>query len=119
MVCHFVPGMLAVFLAHTAAAACRSLRHVICSGEALPFNLQQQFFMLPPATQLYNLYGPTETAVEVTCWHCQPNSDLSIVPIRRPVANTRAYILDADLQPVPVRAGASYISVDFRSGVDT
>ena len=89
-VCHFVPAMLAVFLAHPAAAKCRSLRHVICSGEALPFRLQEQFFQLLPA-QLHNLYGPTETGVEVTYWRCRPDSGRNIVPIGRPVANTRLH----------------------------
>ena len=100
-VCHFVPAMLAAFLAAEAAARCRCLRHVICSGEALPFTLQEQFFRLLPG-QLHNLYGPTEAAVDVTYWRCERNSKRNIVPIGRPVANTRAYILDRELRPLPI-----------------
>ncbi|HEY2416377.1 MAG TPA: condensation domain-containing protein, partial [Steroidobacteraceae bacterium] len=57
-VAHFVPPMLRMLLAEPEVTRCRSLRHVICSGEALPYDLQQQFFRLLPG-QLHNLYGPT------------------------------------------------------------
>lgn len=100
-VAHFVPSMLAIFLAEPRAERCVSLRHVICSGEALPFNLQEQFFRLLPA-QLHNLYGPTEAAVDVTHWTCRRHNQRNIVPIGRPVANTQIYILDRYLQPVPI-----------------
>src|SRR5262249_23474011 len=100
-VLHFVPSMLSIFLAEPGVNRCRSLRHVICSGEALPFRLQQEFFDLLPS-QLHNLYGPTEAAVDVTHWTCQRNSRRAIVPIGRPVANTQIYILDRKLQPTPV-----------------
>jgi amino acid adenylation domain-containing protein len=100
-VTHFVPSMLAIFLAEPRAQQCVSLRHVICSGEALSFNLQEQLFKLLPA-QLHNLYGPTEAAVDVTHWTCLRDDERNIVPIGRPVANTQIYILDKYLQPVPV-----------------
>ncbi|MBZ5723521.1 MAG: amino acid adenylation domain-containing protein [Acidobacteriia bacterium] len=100
-VLHFVPSMLAVFLDETGVEECRSLRHVICSGEALPFSLQERFYEKVPA-KLQNLYGPTEAAVDVTYWSCEPRSERGIVPIGRPVANTQVYILDPRLQPVPV-----------------
>ncbi|MBZ5554814.1 MAG: amino acid adenylation domain-containing protein [Acidobacteriia bacterium] len=100
-VLHFVPSMLRVFLEEPGLERCRSLRHVICSGEALGFDLQERFFERLHA-QLHNLYGPTEAAVDVTHWTCQPNSPLHFVPIGRPVANTQTYILDGRLQPVPI-----------------
>ena len=49
---------------------------------------------------LYNAYGPTETTVCATVHRCQPGE--SSVPIGRPIANTRIYILDGQGQPVPV-----------------
>ncbi len=100
-VMHFVPSMLGAFLAAPGLERCRSLRHVMCSGEALPFNLQEEFLSLLPA-QLHNLYGPTEAAVDVTHWTCRPNDERKIVPIGRPVANTRIYLLDRHLRPVPI-----------------
>lgn len=109
---HFVPSMLRIFLDEPDLAdRCRSLRRVICSGEALPFDLVERFFERLPFVQLCNLYGPTEAAVEVTYWECRPKDPRGIVPIGRPVANTRMYVLDERLQPVPAgREGDLYIS---------
>ncbi|MFZ0962496.1 MAG: amino acid adenylation domain-containing protein [Terriglobia bacterium] len=100
-VLHFVPSMLRVFLEEPEVEKCQSLRHVMCSGEALPYDLQEQFFRLLPS-QLHNLYGPTEAAVDVTHWTCRRGDERKIVPIGRPVANTQIYILDHHLQPVPM-----------------
>lgn len=99
---HFVPPMLQVFLEERGVEQCRSLRRVICSGEALPFQLQERFFEKFTDCELHNLYGPTEAAIDVTYWQCQPNDGRQIVPIGRPIANTQIYILDPYLQPVPV-----------------
>ena len=98
---HFVPSMLQLFLEDPRAGSCTSLSRVICSGEALPKALQDRFFARLDA-RLYNLYGPTEAAVDVTAWACDPHSTLSFVPIGKPVANTRMYIVDAEMRPVPV-----------------
>ena len=100
-VMHFVPSMLAMFLEEPGVQDCRSLRQVICSGEALPFEVQEQFFR-SLSSNLDNLYGPTEAAVDVTYWNCQRESKRKIVPIGRPVANTQVYVLDRNLQPVPI-----------------
>ncbi len=99
---HFVPSMLRVFLEASGVDKCSSLRRVICSGEALAYETQQKFFGLLPSTELHNLYGPTEAAVDVTFWPCDPNYWRGIVPIGRPIWNTAIYILDAEMQPVPV-----------------
>ncbi|MBF2066298.1 MAG: amino acid adenylation domain-containing protein [Calothrix sp. C42_A2020_038] len=97
---HFVPSMLQVFLETKGIEACRSIKRVICSGEALPLELQTRFFAKLNC-ELHNLYGPTEAAIDVTHWQCQPDTSLSTVPIGRPIANTQIYILDRNLQPVP------------------
>jgi len=108
-VMHFVPSMLSVFLDAPDVLACRSLRHVICSGEALPVNLQNKFFEKLPA-HLHNLYGPTEASIDVTMWPCKRYTDAAIVPIGRPIDNTQIYLLDTFLNPVPVGvAGELYI----------
>ncbi|MEH2088948.1 amino acid adenylation domain-containing protein [Nostoc sp.] len=98
---HFVPSMLQVFLEETELDKCGSIKRVICSGEALSFDLQQRCFERLNA-ELHNLYGPTEAAIDVTFWACQPNSNEKIVPIGRPIANIQIYILDKHLQPVPI-----------------
>ncbi|HLL46748.1 MAG TPA: amino acid adenylation domain-containing protein, partial [Longimicrobiaceae bacterium] len=98
---HFVPSMLQVFLEHPEAGTCSGLARVVCSGEALPAPLVRRFHDRLPASALYNLYGPTEAAVDVTAWSCEPGTARAGVPIGRPVANTRIYLLDALGEPVP------------------
>ncbi len=98
---HFVPSMLQLFLSETRVRRCHSLKRVICSGEALPYELQERFFVRSDA-ELHNLYGPTEAAVDVTYWACQQGNDFGFVPIGKPVANTEIYLLDSHMQPVPV-----------------
>ena len=100
-VIHFVPSMLGIFLDQPGVEHCLSLRHLMCSGEALPFSLQEQFFRLLPA-RLHNLYGPTEAAIDVTHWTCRRGSQQTVVPIGEPVANTQIHILDRNWQPVPI-----------------
>ncbi|MEV0391014.1 non-ribosomal peptide synthase/polyketide synthase, partial [Nonomuraea sp. NPDC050643] len=100
-VAHFVPSMLEVFLAEPAAAQCGGLQWVACSGEALPLHATRRFFEVLDGVRLENYYGPTEASIEVTAWECPPDWAGSSVPIGRPVANTRAYVLDEFLRPVP------------------
>ncbi|MBD2562852.1 MULTISPECIES: non-ribosomal peptide synthetase [Nostoc] len=87
---------------------------LLCGGEALPPQLAHQ--LLETGSQVWNLYGPTET----TIWSsiCQLRNESTqlearsaiarsatlraIAPIGRPIANTQFYILDSHLQPVPV-----------------
>ena len=108
-VLHFVPSMLQVFLEEQHVEHCRSLRHVICSGEALPYELQQRFFARLGA-ELHNLYGPTEASIDVTSWACQRLSQETIVPIGCPIYNTQILILDHYGQPAPIGvAGELYI----------
>ncbi|WP_181143564.1 non-ribosomal peptide synthetase [Streptomyces cinnamoneus] len=99
-VVHFVPSMLQIFLREPAAASCGGLRAVFCSGEALSAELRDQFLGMLDVP-LHNLYGPTEASVDVTAWSCAAGEG-PVVPIGRPVWNTRVFVLDAMLQPVPV-----------------
>ncbi|WP_095197365.1 non-ribosomal peptide synthase/polyketide synthase [Pseudomonas sp. Irchel 3A7] len=100
---HFVPSMLSAFIASDEALACTSLTRIICSGEALPMELQRQTLRALPQANLYNLYGPTEAAIDVTHWTCVEEGRDS-VPIGRPIANLRTLILDSELQPLPLGA---------------
>ena len=104
---HFVPSMLAAFVASLNTenvASCHTLRRVFCSGEALPTALCREWGELTGAP-LHNLYGPTEAAVDVS-WYPACGSELaavtgSSVPIGWPVWNTGLRILDAAMRPVP------------------
>jgi len=98
---HFVPSMLRIWLEQRELRSCRSLRRVICSGEALTLEHQERFFAKLDA-ELHNLYGPTEAAVDVTYWACERQGSHGTVPIGSPVANTQIHLLDRELRPVPV-----------------
>ncbi|HKV06574.1 MAG TPA: amino acid adenylation domain-containing protein [Thermoanaerobaculia bacterium] len=98
---HFVPSMLRAFLQGLAAGRMPSIRRVFSSGEALPADLERRFFEIFPRAELHNLYGPTEAAVDVTAWACDPSLAGPTVPIGRPIANLRIYLLDTALNPVP------------------
>ena len=98
-----VPSQLQILLEHEAFSHCASLQDIFCSGEPLSFALQQRFFATMPAqVGLHNLYGPTEASVECTYWDCERDTRRNIVPIGRPIANYQIYILDEQLQPVPI-----------------
>uniref|UniRef100_UPI002610917D non-ribosomal peptide synthetase n=1 Tax=Pseudomonas sp. TaxID=306 RepID=UPI002610917D len=98
---HFVPSMLQAFLQDADVASCRSLQRIVCSGEALPADAQQQVFAKLPGAGLYNLYGPTEAAIDVTHWTCVEEGR-DAVPIGRPIANLACYVLDDNLEPTPL-----------------
>ncbi|MCK8673824.1 non-ribosomal peptide synthase/polyketide synthase [Rhodococcus sp. HM1] len=109
-VVHFVPSMLAAYVAEPSAAAGSGLRMVFASGEALPAPIAARMRELVPGVAVHNLYGPTEAAVDVT-FHEVTDADVVAVPVGAPVWNTRVYVLDARLQPVPVGvAGELYLS---------
>ena len=98
---HFVPSMLQAFLQDRLVGRCSSVKRIICSGEALSVDAQQQVFAKLPQAHLYNLYGPTEAAIDVTSWACIDEGK-DAVPIGKPIANLRCHILDANLEPVPI-----------------
>ena len=107
---HFVPSMLQVFLEQAQTPESSTLMRVFSSGEALSAALVRRFQERLPGSVLYNLYGPTEATVDATAWTCPANMPGEVVPIGRPIANTRIYILDANRRPVPMGvAGELYI----------
>ncbi|HEX7241915.1 MAG TPA: amino acid adenylation domain-containing protein, partial [Longimicrobiaceae bacterium] len=70
---------------------------VLCGGEALPRELADR--LLPRCGELWNLYGPTETTIWSAAVRVEPGE--GVVPIGRPIANTRVYLLDGGVEPVP------------------
>ncbi|MFM0341712.1 amino acid adenylation domain-containing protein [Paraburkholderia fungorum] len=103
---HFVPSMLAAFVAHLedfkAAARCTSIERIVASGEALAPELVARVAQHLPQARLYNLYGPTEAAIDVSHWTCDArDAGAASVPIGQPIANLQLHVLDAALQPLP------------------
>ena len=71
---------------------------MVSTGEPLPRELAAR--LLPKGQSLWNLYGPTETTIWST--GAEITSAQGAISIGRPIANTQTYILDNELQPVPV-----------------
>jgi amino acid adenylation domain-containing protein len=93
-----------------AFAALGSLKQMLLGGEAVPaaliHHLRQVF-----TGEIHNMYGPTETTIWSTT--CRVEEIGSFVSIGRPIANTQIYMLDAELNPVPVgEAGELFIGGD-------
>ncbi|OXB20671.1 hypothetical protein B0A71_06660 [Flavobacterium tructae] len=99
---HFVPSMLRVFLEDINLGDCKSLKQVLCSGEALQVDQVLLFKEKFRNVRLDNLYGPTEAAIEVSSWEVPLEDVLSQVLIGKPVANTSLYVLDHQNQLVPI-----------------
>ena len=88
------------------STAWKGLR-VLCGGEALGSELAER--LLARQVRLLNVYGPTETTVW-SAVHAVDRVDSAVIPIGRPLANNRLYVLDEFLEPQPVGvAGDLYI----------
>jgi len=87
-----------------------TLQTVIVAGEACaPATVQLHYTTLAKTT-LYNEYGPTEATVWSSVYQCAVPEG-NVVPIGRPIANARLYILDKRLQPVPIGvSGELYVA---------
>ncbi|KAL3130149.1 hypothetical protein ABBQ38_008458 [Trebouxia sp. C0009 RCD-2024] len=110
-----VPTVLPFFLdaCEVDSSACSTLTHLCCSGEAYPKSLGKRACVLLPHTKIINFYGPTEATIGVSHWLVNEGNceGVSTLPIGGPIANTHFYVLDANLQQVPVgKTGELYIS---------
>ncbi|HYL05686.1 MAG TPA: AMP-binding protein, partial [Thermoanaerobaculia bacterium] len=104
------PALLPALLAETAFRRCRSLRRVVVGGDRVPGELPGRFHAAfaagegaaGPAPPLVARYGPTEAAISVAEWRCRPGEPAgSTVPLGRPIAGARLYVLDRGLREVP------------------
>ncbi|WP_035642219.1 non-ribosomal peptide synthetase, partial [Bradyrhizobium sp. ORS 375] len=96
---HFVPQMLAQFIAEPEAVRCTSLKRLFSGGEALAVQLMDQVRTTFPSVRFDNRYGPTETLINATFWNCSSVGGRR-VPIGYPIPGTVLRILDADLNLV-------------------
>jgi thioesterase domain-containing protein/acyl carrier protein len=106
-----VPSLLRVFLEMPGIGACTDLKYVFCGGEALPRELVERFFQVFKGKRiLYNVYGPTEASIDATYWRCEADTLPAISPIGYPIRNTQIYVLNNDLEVLPVgEEGEIYI----------
>ena len=109
----FVPSMLKAFLQTGEVVGdprwAQSLRRVTTGGEALAGDVARHWRDLT-GVPLHNSYGPTEATIEVASWEYD-GATSAIVPIGQPVWNTRVYVLDSSLRPVPIGViGELYLS---------
>ena len=110
-----VPTLLRVLLEHIPDLDARvpMLKLWTVSGEYLPLDLAKDFRTALPTAVLLNLYGSSEVAGDATCYQVGELDDLGTVPIGKPIANARVYILDDFVQPVPVGVpGTLYVGGD-------
>ncbi len=87
---------------HDAPPACKALRMVYCSGEAMPAQGVSSWQQMDFPTSLLNVYGPTEAAVHTHCYRIKPDFDHDNIPIGRSMPGRAACILDRWGEPVPI-----------------
>lgn len=108
-----VPSMLRGLLDSMEGAPCpdfSALRWMVCAGEALPPKTVSRWLERYPRIPVLNAYGPTECSCDVTHHRLDHPPRTAHTPIGKPVRNCRIYLLDSDLEPVPVGvAGQLYI----------
>ncbi|MGG0120491.1 amino acid adenylation domain-containing protein [Bacillus paranthracis] len=113
---HFVPSMLDLFLycveENINNINISSLRQVFSSGEALNFKQVSKFYeKFKNGKKLINLYGPTEATIDVSYFDCSDDNK-KVIPIGKPIDNTKLYVLkNNEIVPVGV-TGELYIAGD-------
>jgi amino acid adenylation domain-containing protein/FkbM family methyltransferase len=87
------------------------LRYLLAGGDVLAINQVKQMLQYPDIT-LINGYGPTENTTFTCCYHINAVQHDNI-PIGKPISNTQVYVLDENLQPLPIGiTGELYIAGD-------
>ena len=90
-------------LAATVPGIFATVRHLLFGGEAVDPQSVREVLAHGPPERLLHVYGPTEATTFATCFEVREVAERAVtVPIGRPIANTKAYVLDPHLAPVPV-----------------
>jgi amino acid adenylation domain-containing protein len=102
-----VPSLYQQLLEHLAISKQyhKRLYRVIVAGEHCPRSLVAKSAQTQPKVELFNEYGPTEGTIWASMYRCSLQPTDRSVPIGKPIANTRIYILDGHGEPVPVGVG--------------
>ena len=98
-----VPSHLQALLHAADPARVLPAHRLVLGGEAASWPLLEQIKALNPACRVLNHYGPTEATVGVLTQEADTATRTAeTLPLGRPLANSEAYVLDIDLNPVPV-----------------
>ena len=97
-----VPSLYRLLIQESTTEQLASLRTAIVAGEACSRDVVRLHGEKLPDVPLFNEYGPTEATVWSTVHRCDPEAEAPVVPIGRPIANTRVYLLDEHGQRVPI-----------------
>ena len=98
-----LPSLYKLILEHSSISNLTSLKAVVVAGEACLPDMRNLHFDRLKTVNLYNEYGPTEASVWCTAYLLK-KTDADIVPIGKPVANAKIYLLNENLDLVPFGA---------------
>lgn len=105
-----VPSTVRGLLDSVADRSLLKLRVACCGGEVLPADLANRF-LDETGARLFNVYGPTETAIFATAWECVRQSGEAILPVGRAIDGSRIYVLDGARRILPFGiSGEVYIA---------
>lgn len=97
-----IPSVMHLLIETSGIEEVTSLKHLVLGGEAVSRSLKERIFERMPHVLLHNIYGPAEATVYSTVHTFTSGDGSQVVPIGRPIFNTRVYVLDSHHNPVPV-----------------
>lgn len=108
-----VPAFIDVFLDNLPQGMPINLKYMFVGGDTFTGRLLEKIQTSKIADAIVNIYGPTETAINATAYICENDITADIVPIGKPLFNYRAYVLDDNMQLLPMDIiGDLYIAGD-------
>lgn len=96
-----LPSFYDMIITHGEVERLRSLETVVVAGEACPLTMVRRHKEALPGTGLFSEYGATETTIWSSAYDCLEQT-IDTAPLGRPIANCEMYVLDEDLQPLPI-----------------